>query len=75
MNVEDDTEADHFLVVVDALDHYLAAGGTRLDTARARHVFRTYLRNLAPAMQQLTELMRAELAGQPVGMAASSMHA
>jgi len=70
-HVEDDTEADHFLVVVDALDHYFAASGTKLDPARARYVFSAYLRNLAPVMQQLTELMRGELAGQPVALSAS----
>jgi len=74
-HVEDDTEADHFLVVVDALDRYLAASGTQLDTTRARYVFGAYLRNLAPVMQQLTERMRAELAGQPAAPSASRVHA
>jgi hypothetical protein len=61
-HVENDTEADHFLVVVDALDRYLAASGTNLDPARARSLFRAYLRNLAPVMQHLAEKMRTELA-------------
>jgi hypothetical protein len=62
-HVEDDTEADHFLVVVEALDRYLAASKTQFDAERASSVFRGYLRNLAPVMQKLTEMMTAELAG------------
>jgi len=61
-HVEDDTEADHFLVVVEALDRYLAAAKTQFDVARAGSLFRAYLRNLAPVMQKLTEMMRAEVA-------------
>jgi len=63
-HVEDDTEADHFLVVVDALDRYRAATGTPFDAGRAGSLFCAYLRNLAPVMQKLTEMMHAELAGQ-----------
>ena len=74
-HVEDDTEADHFLVVVDALDRYLAAIGAQLDTTRARYIFGAYLRNLAPVMRQLTERMRSELASQPAALSASSVHA
>jgi hypothetical protein len=63
-HVEDDTEADHFLVVVEALDHYLAASRTQLDLPRAEAIFRSYLRNLAPVMGSLTAMMRAEAAGR-----------
>ncbi len=63
-HVEDDVEAAHFLVVVEALDRYLAASKTRFDRGRAEVVFRTYLRNLARVMRRLTELMRTELAGR-----------
>jgi hypothetical protein len=65
-HVEDDTEADHFMVVVEALDRYLAVGGSQFDAGRAGNLFRAYLRNLAPVMQQLTEMMQAELAGRNV---------
>ena len=63
-HVEDDTEADHFLVVVEALDRYLAASKTQFDAARADSVFRGYLRNLGPVMRKLTEMMQTELAGR-----------
>ena len=63
-HVEDDTEADHFLVVVEALERYLEASRTQFDAARAGNLFRAYLRNLAPVMQRLTERMQAELAGR-----------
>jgi hypothetical protein len=62
-HVEDEVEAAHFLVVVEALDRYLAATGTRFDPDRAEALFRTYLRGLAQVMGRLTELMRAELDG------------
>jgi len=70
-HVEDDTEADHFLVVVEALDRYLAATKTQFDAERAGSLFRAYLRNLAPVMQKLTEMMRAEFAGGGVGSLAA----
>jgi len=70
-HVEDDTEADHFLVVVDALDRYRAANGTPFDAVRAGSLFRAYLRNLAPVMRQLTEMMQTELAGEaPIALSA-----
>jgi hypothetical protein len=75
-HVEDDTEADHFLVVVEALDRYLAAAKTQFDAERASSVFRAYLRKLAPVMLKMTEMMRAELAGTTARpMAASGQHA
>jgi len=75
VHVEDEVEAAHFLAVVEALDRYLAASGTRLDPARAESIFHTYLRNLAQVMRRLTEMMRGELASragdsQPAGGAA-----
>jgi hypothetical protein len=60
-HVEDDTEADHFRVVIDSLNHYYEAAGQRLDPTQAEHVFRTYLRRLAPVMQRLTDRMFSEL--------------
>lgn len=63
-HVEDEVEAAHFLVVVEALDRYLAASGTQFDAGRAASVFRSYLRNLAPVMQKMTAMMRTELAAR-----------
>jgi hypothetical protein len=63
-HVEDEVEAAHFLVVVEALDRYLVASRTNFDPERASFVFRTYLRNLAQVMRKLTELMRTEFAGR-----------
>jgi hypothetical protein len=62
-HVEDEVEAGHFLVVLEALDRYYAASKSHLDLQRAALVFRTYLRNLAPVMQRLTGMMQLELAG------------
>jgi hypothetical protein len=59
-HVENDTEADHFLVVVEALDRYRSATRTPFDAGRAGSLFGAYLRNLAPVMQRLTEMMQAE---------------
>lgn len=63
-HVEDEVEAAHFLVVVEALDRYLAASKTHFDPERAGSVFSTYLRNLGQVMRRLTEMMRSEFAGQ-----------
>jgi len=63
-HVEDEVEAAHFMVVVEALDRYLEASKTQFDPQQAGDVFRTYLRNLAKVMRKLTQMMRAELAGQ-----------
>jgi hypothetical protein len=71
-HVEDEVEASHFLVVVDALDRYLEVSGSPFDAARARSLFRAYLQNLAPVMQELTEMMRAELDGLTVQTAAAA---
>lgn len=74
-HVENDTEADHFLVVVEALDRYLAARGAQFDAAHAGSIFRAYLRNIAPVMQQLTAMMQAEFAGQTAVPLAALGHA
>jgi hypothetical protein len=63
-HVEDEVEATHFLVVVEALDRYLAASGTQFDAEGASTLFRNYLRNLAPVMQELTQMMQSELGGR-----------
>lgn len=62
-HVEDDVEAAHFLVVVEALERLLAARRAALDPGRAEAIFRTYLRRLGEVMRRLGEMMRAELAG------------
>jgi hypothetical protein len=63
-HVEGEVEAAHFLIVVEALDRYLAATRTQFDAERASLVFRTYLRNLGQVIEKLTEMMRIELSGQ-----------
>jgi hypothetical protein len=63
-HVEDEVEAAHFLVVVDALNRYLAVTKTSFDAERAGRIFRTYLQKLARVMRRLTEMMRPELAVQ-----------
>ncbi len=63
-HVEDEVEAAHFLVVVEALDRYHAASKTHFDPVRAGFVFSTYLRNLGQVMRRLTSMMRNEFAGQ-----------
>ncbi len=62
-HVADDTEADHFMVVVEALERYREAAGQPFERAQAERVFRTYLRRLAPVMQRLTERMQHEMSG------------
>jgi len=74
-HVEDDVEADHFLVVVEALDRYLAAADEPFDAERAGSLFAAYLRNLAPVMRRLTAIMRAERAGATHAFAASGVKA
>jgi hypothetical protein len=71
-HVEDDTEADHFLVVVEALDRYLAATKAQFNAERAASVFRAYLRNLATVMHKMTGMMRAELAAGATRLLAAS---
>jgi hypothetical protein len=63
-HVEDDVEAAHFLVVVEALERFLAASGTDLEPGRAEAIFRTYLRKIGEVMQRLGGMMRAELEGR-----------
>src|SRR5262249_24952975 len=58
-HVEAEVEADHFPLVVEALQRYLEAAGRQLDAAQAERVFRTYLRRLAPVMRSLTQQMRS----------------
>jgi len=71
-HVEDDTEADHFLVVVDALDQYGDACGSNFDAARAEHVFRTYLRKLAEVMRDLAGRMEREISGEALERVATA---
>jgi hypothetical protein len=74
-HVEDDVEADHFLIVVEALDRYLTASGTQFDAERAGSVFSAYLRSLAPVMQKMTKMMRAECARGAAEPLAARVHA
>ena len=74
-HVEDEVEAAHFLLVVEALERYQAASRTRFEPEPAAALFRTYLRSLARVMRRLTGLMRAELAGEPTGLLATGASA
>lgn len=60
VHVAGNTEADHFRVVVEALDRYREATGRQFERTQAERVFRTYLQRLAPVMQGLTGRMLRE---------------
>jgi hypothetical protein len=66
-HIDDDTEADHFKVVVEALDRYGEATDWPFDPTRAEGVFRGYLRRLAPVMHELSKRMLHEMSGNAAG--------
>ena len=55
-HVEGDTEVNHFLVVLDAIERYRAATGEALDVAVAEAHFRSYLRRLGAIMSELQRI-------------------
>lgn len=59
-HVEDQTEVNHFLVVVKALNHYNHVFGISTDYERANKVFKEYLGQLGTIMGSLTNLMREQ---------------
>jgi hypothetical protein len=65
-HIDDDTEADHFKVVVEAMDRYGEATAWRFEPAQAENVFRGYLRRLAPVMRELAKRMLHEASGGDV---------
>jgi hypothetical protein len=60
-HIEDETEINHFLVVVDALDSYDEAVARTPDFELAQRLFTEYLTRLGNVMEALTERMLGEL--------------
>ena len=71
-HLEDDTEIDHFLVVVDALDRYNEALAGTDDHGRAQRVFTEYLTRLGEVMEVLTQRMISELEADGKAVPASA---
>ena len=60
-HIEDETEINHFLVVVNALDTYDAAVARTPDFVLAKRLFTEYLTRLGKVMESLTARMLREL--------------
>jgi hypothetical protein len=54
-HIEDETELNHFTVVIDALEYYTRATNTKIDYALAQETFETYLAKLADVFAALDE--------------------
>jgi hypothetical protein len=54
-HIEDETELNHFTVVIDALEYYTQATNTAIDYALAQETFETYLSKLADVFAALDE--------------------
>ncbi|MGK7875535.1 MAG: hypothetical protein AB4426_20220 [Xenococcaceae cyanobacterium] len=63
VHVADETEVDHFLVVVKALNAYCEATQTSIDYEQAKVVFREYLRRIGQVMGTLSNIMKQEKDG------------
>jgi hypothetical protein len=59
-HVAAETEVDHFLVVVKALNAYCAATQSSIDYQQARQVFEEYLSRIGQVMESLTTAMERE---------------
>ena len=59
-HVADETEVDHFLVVVKALDAYCAATESSINYIEARQIFEEYLSRVGKVMEFLTTSMEPE---------------
>ncbi len=57
----DETEVNHFLVVVKALDAYNKATNSQLDYQQAKALFKSYLSRLGLVMEELTLAMQQEI--------------
>ena len=53
-HVADETEVDHFLVVVKALQEYTQATNTTIDYQQAKLLFKEYLKRVSLVMEELT---------------------
>lgn len=60
VHVEEETEVDHFLVVVKALNAYCAATESQIDYQQARQIFGEYLSRVGKVMESLTAAMERE---------------
>ena len=60
-HVADETEVNHFLVVVKALDAYNKATNSQLDYQQAKALFKSYLSRLGLVMEELTLAMQQEI--------------
>lgn len=60
VHVEEETEVDHFLVVVEALSRYHKALAREIDYDLARSLFSEYLNRLGSIMESLTQQMIKE---------------
>ncbi|MES2556561.1 MAG: hypothetical protein V4604_10445 [Bacteroidota bacterium] len=54
-HIEDETELNHFTVVIDALNYYTKATDTAIDYALAQNTFETYLQKLATVFEALDQ--------------------
>lgn len=54
-HIEDETELNHFTVVIDALNYYTKATNTPIDYALAQDTFETYLQKLATVFEALDQ--------------------
>ena len=59
-HVADETEVDHFLVVVKALEAYCQATNTTIDYQQAGKIFQEYLHRIGGVMESLTRVMEGE---------------
>ena len=60
-HVVDETEINHFLVVVKALDAYNQATNKHIDYEQAKALFKSYLTRLGLVMEELTVAMEQEI--------------
>ena len=60
-HIEDETEVDHFLVVVKALDAYCQATNTSIDYEQVQSLFTEYLTRLGAVIADFTTMMRQEV--------------
>ncbi|HLP57086.1 MAG TPA: hypothetical protein VK151_18750 [Fluviicola sp.] len=54
-HIEDETELNHFTVVIDALNYYTKATNTAIDYTLAQNTFETYLQKLSTVFEALEQ--------------------
>ncbi|NEO56928.1 MAG: hypothetical protein F6K54_29965 [Okeania sp. SIO3B5] len=65
VHVADETEVDHFLVVVKALNAYCTATESSINYIEARQLFEQYLSRVGKVMESLTASMEQEKNAAP----------